>query len=321
MRLATDHAPGAWVVVIQNGHVVKSAAYGLRDVTTQTPLQTTTYMHIGSVGKMFTAACVVRLVEDGKLRLSDTLGSFFPGSPDWWKDVTVQHLLNQTSGIPDYLDNRVLNYDQEYDEADIVKQLQPMPAAFIPGTRWEYSNTNYLLLGILVHRISGVSFSSYLRHKVLEPAGVKSIFGEGDLPSGAVQAKGYFWSMDWVSPDPPSHSMSLAADGCVWANADGFAQWDKALDDMKGLPKGLKEMFWTPIRLPDASSTDYGAGWSIETHDGEPVYWHDGGWLGFSTFYARFPKARLSIVVCANGGRVDTQELGYQLADLYLQPK
>jgi CubicO group peptidase (beta-lactamase class C family) len=320
-QLGEDHLPGAWVVVIQNGRVVKCVAYGLQNVEPKTPMQTTTYMHIGSVGKMFTAACVMRLVEEGKLKLDDSLASFFAGSPAWWKDVTIRHLLNQTSGFPDYLDSRVLNTDEEYDEADMVTRLQQMPCSFAPGSRWEYSNTNYLLLGILIHRASGMSYAAFLRHKILEPAGVKSIFGEGDPPTGAIQAKGYFWANSWVSPEQPSRRMSVAADGCVWANAQGFVEWDKALDEMKGLPKGLSQVFWTPVRLADGSSSEYGAGWSVEKHNGEPVYTHDGGWMGFSSFYARFPQSHLSVALCVNGGRTDIDALGYEIADLYLQGK
>lgn len=320
-RLSDGHVPGAWVVVIQNGQVVKCAAFGLQDVESRAPLQTSTYMHIGSVCKMFTAACVMRLVDDGKLHLDDSLTSFFPSSPDWWKDVTVRQLLNQTSGIPDYLQARALIYDVEYTEDEMVRQVGQLPADFAAGKSWEYSNTNYLLLGILVHRVSGQSFAAFLKHRVLEPAGVKSVFAEGDPPAGAILSKGYFWSGEWTRADPPSRSMSLAADGCVWANADGFAEWDKALDDAKRLPKGIKELFWNPVRLANGSSTDYGAGWSVETRNGAPVYWHNGGWEGFSAFYARFPKSHLSIALCVNGGDIDADQLGFDLADMYLQAK
>ena len=320
-RLEEGHAPGAWVVVIRDGQVVKSSAYGVQDLESRIPLETTTYMHIGSVCKMFTAACVARLVDDGKLHLDDSLATFFPSAPDWWKDVTIRQLLVQTSGFPDYLQARALNYDAEYSEDEMVKQVEQLPAGFAPGTRWEYSNTNYLLLGILIHRFSGESFTAFLKHKVLEPAGVKSVFGEGDAPAGAVLSRGYLWVGGWTRALAPSRSMSLVADGCIWANAEGFVEWDKALDAPKRLPKGTEELFWTAGKLPNGTSTEYGAGWSVETHNGAPVYWHNGGWLGFSTFYARFPKANLSVVVCVNGGDIDADQLGFDVADMYMPAK
>jgi CubicO group peptidase (beta-lactamase class C family) len=268
---------------------------------------------------MFTAACVLKLADDGKLKLDDSLSTFFPSAPESWKAVTLRHLLNQTSGIPDYLQARALDYDREYTEDEMVAALDQLPLGFNPGEKWEYSNSNYLLLGIVVHRVSGMSFADYLKSKVLEPAGVTAVFAEGNAPVGVVQSKGYFWTGDWMLATPASKSLSTAADGCLWANAHGFEQWDKALDTCEHLPKGIAQLFWTAVRLPDGTSTEYGAGWSVETHDGNPVYWHNGGWQGFSSFYARFPKAHLSVAVCVNGGDVDCDQLGFDVADMYLK--
>ena len=146
--------------------------YGLANVELDVPATPATVFQTGSVGKQFTAMAVMMLVDEGKLGLDDHISRFFPGAPATWQDITVRHLLTHTSGIKDWEGKTDIDYRRDYTEDELVQVAMKLAPDFAPGTQWSYSNTGYVLLGILVHKVSGKFYGDFLAERVFKPLGM-----------------------------------------------------------------------------------------------------------------------------------------------------
>src|SRR5688572_7498528 len=163
--------PAAGVAVVRDGKVVLAKGYGSADMETGTLATENTAFQIASVTKQFTAAAVMMLVEEGKLKLDDPLGKYVTDVPAKWSGITVRQLLNQTSGIPNYTAGGKLINDKVYTKPEILALVKDEPQRFEPGTKWEYSNTNYFLLGMIIEKVSGKSYPDFMSERVFKPLG------------------------------------------------------------------------------------------------------------------------------------------------------
>jgi CubicO group peptidase (beta-lactamase class C family) len=244
---------------------------------------------------------VMMLVEEGKLALSDPLPKHFPGAPAAWKDITVRHLLTHTSGIKDWEGGKDLDYRKDYTEDQLVKVAMKLPPDFPPGTQWSYSNTGYVLLGILVHKASGTFYGDFLKQRVFGPLGMDStrIISEADVvknrAAGYDLKDGQLRNQEWVSP-----SLNTTADGSLYLTALDLAKWDAALGARKFLKPESYEAMWSPVRLGDGTTYPYGFGWGFDEQRGERVIEHGGSWQGFRTAIVRYPDRKLTVIVLAN---------------------
>ena len=150
-EMAREKVPGVAVAIVDHGAVVKAEGYGLANVEHGVPVRADTIFQSGSLGKQFTAATVMTLVEEGKIGLEDSIAKYFPEAPEPFRAITVRHLLTHTSGIPDYTEGTI-DLRRDYTEDELAKLAFGLKLEFAPGSRWNYSNTGYLMLGVLVHR-------------------------------------------------------------------------------------------------------------------------------------------------------------------------
>src|SRR5258705_10480578 len=169
-EMERQHIPGVAVAVVRAGAVVKAQGFGLANVEHHVPVTPETIFQSGSLGKMFTAAAMMLQVEDGKVSLSDPIAKFFPGAPPAWQSITVRHLLTHTSGIPDYTDGAI-DLRKDYTEEQLASMAFGLKPDFTPGEKWKYSNTGYLLLGIIIHNASGTFYGDVLTPRVFKPPG------------------------------------------------------------------------------------------------------------------------------------------------------
>jgi Beta-lactamase class C and other penicillin binding proteins len=169
-ELARQNIPGLSLAILRGDSVLLSRGYGYANVELRALASDSTIYQSGSVGKQFTAAAVVMLAEEGRLSLDDSITHYFPKPPRAWRGITIRHLLTHTSGIPDYADS-TLDLRRDYTEDQLVRLAAKMPLKFRPGERWSYSNTGYLLLGILIHRVTGAFYGEFLRDRILPPSG------------------------------------------------------------------------------------------------------------------------------------------------------
>ena len=294
--------PGVAVAVVKGGEVMLAKGYGEANLEHHVPVTPETVFESGSVGKQFTSTAVMLLVQDGKLALTDSITKFFPGAPASWKGITVRHLLTHTSGIPDYTTD-AMDYRRDYTEDDLARMAFKLTPEFPPGSRWNYSNTGYVLLGILVHKVSGQFYGDVLRDRVFKPLGMPSarVISEADIvphrAAGYELVKGELKNQDWVSP-----TLNTTADGSLYLSLQDYIAWDRGLRAKRILSPESWATVFTPVTLTSGNHYPYGFGWSIDTIAGQLRIHHGGAWQGFQTYISRYMGDGMTIVALSNLG-------------------
>ena len=299
-EMQRQHVPGVGVAVIQHGQVLKAQGYGASNLEHHVAVTPETLFQSGSLGKQFTATAVMLQVEDGKLALSDPLTKFFPDAPASWQGITVRNLLTHTSGIPDYTDG-LLDMRKEYTEDDLTKFAFGLTLEFPPGSRWNYSNTGYVLLGIIVHKASGSFYGDVLATRVFKPLGMTTarVINEADIipnrAAGYQLEKGEVKNQEWVAP-----KLNTTADGSLYFSLRDLIAWDAGVRSRAILKPESWEQILRPVQLTSGKTYPYGFGWFLDERGGKPLQQHSGSWQGFKTQFSRFIGDDLSIVVLAN---------------------
>jgi len=306
--------PGVAVAVIHGTTVLKAQGYGLANVEHQVPVTTETIFKSGSLGKQFTASVVMLLVERGKLSLSDTITKYFPDAPTGWRGITIRHLLTHTSGIADYSDSS-FHHQRDYTEEQLIQMLYGLPLEFSPGSRWNYSNSGYVLLGILIHKVSGKFFGDILRDEVFKPAGMTSARGISEADIVMHRAAGYrlvddqLKNCEWASPTYYS-----TADGSLYFSLRDLIAW-AAVVRAGGIlsPESWRQIL-SPVQLTSGKTYPYGFGWDVEERDGEPLVRHRGGDFGFTVQLSHFVGDELTIVVLTNAEQANAETMADEIA-------
>ncbi|MGC1131017.1 MAG: serine hydrolase domain-containing protein, partial [Candidatus Acidiferrales bacterium] len=179
-EIKAQKIPGLALAIVRDGKIVKAKGYGLANVELDVPVKPETLFQTGSVGKQFTATAVMMLVEEGKVGLDDKITKYFPDVPVAWQEITVRNLLSHTSGIPDYTgedksgNEHAIDFRKDYTEDDLLKKAESLPMLFKPGEKWSYSNTGYVVLGILIHRVTGEFYGDFLQQRIFKPLGMSA---------------------------------------------------------------------------------------------------------------------------------------------------
>lgn len=333
-RLGSEREPGAGVIVLKNGRVVYLGARGIADLQAMRPIDGRTAFRLASVSKQFTATAIMLLVRDGKLRYEDRLTDLFPGFPDYGRAITVRHLLNHTSGLPDYedlmppVDPALPVEEVQIDDRGVLALLEAQASGwFAPGALWRYSNSGYVLLGLIVEKVSGLSFPEFLRERIFAPlrmdntvAFVRGRNKVGDRAFGYSRENGR-----WRFTDQSPTSATLG-DGGVYSSLYDLTLWEEGLRTHRLLTAEEMKPALTPVRVPgkgptgpDGKPADYGFGWFLNAWKGHPRMWHYGETSGFRTAIQRFPADGLTVVVLANRTDVDASDLALKAAGFYLK--
>lgn len=315
-EMARQKIPGVAVAIVRKGAVVKAQGYGLANVEHDVPVTPETIFQSGSVGKQFTAAATMLLVEDGRLALTDPLAKFFPGAPPAWKRTTVRHLLTHTSGLPDYTAGMV-DYRRDYTEDELLSFAYGLKLEFAPGSRWNYSNTGYVVLGIVIHKVSGQFYGDVLRDRVFAPLGMKTarIISEEDIV--AHRADGYrlvaneLKHQAWVAP-----KLNTTADGSLYLSLNDMIAWDAGIRSQRVLKAESWKQVFTPVSLNSGKTYPYGFGWGVEDFAGHRTQRHGGSWQGFKTHIARYPDDDLTIIVLANLAQANPETISDGIAPI-----
>ena len=291
--------PGVAVAVLRNGKIERLKTYGFANLEHRVRVRPETLFQSGSIGKQFTAAAVMLLVQDGKLSLDDKITKFFPDAPEDWKDIKLRHLLSHTAGLGDFPPEIELRRD--YTEEQLFESFKKVPLAFRPGEKWDYSNVGYVMLGMLIRKATGKFYGDVLQDRIFQPLGMTTarVISEADIipnrAAGYRLVDGEIKNQEWVSP-----STNTTADGSLYLSILDLAKWDAALYTDHPLTQSTLKQVWQPAKLNSGATKGYGFGWFTDTIHQRRVVFHGGAWQGFKSCIMRFPDDKLTIIVLAN---------------------
>jgi CubicO group peptidase (beta-lactamase class C family) len=340
--LKSSDAPGAAVLVVYNGKAVFRRGYGVADLRTMHPIDAQTNFRLASFTKQFTAACIMLLARDGKLHYDDHLTDFFPDFPAYGKAITVRNLLNHTSGLEDYEELMMKQYSNTPPEkipqildAGVLKLLEQQASTkFPPGSKWEYSNSGYAVLAMIVEKVSGKPFGQFLQERIFTPLKMTNTLayekGKNEVPhrayghTGSASIKaGNRWQETDQSP-----TSAVLGDGGIYSSIDDLEKWDRALRLHTLLTENEMKPALSPVQptsgpamFDDGKPVNYGFGWFLSPYRQHKRMSHDGSTIGFLTTIQRFPDDNLTIIVLANRVDVNPEELALKVADLYFATK
>jgi CubicO group peptidase (beta-lactamase class C family) len=337
--LTDAHSPGLAVLVRQNGRTVFARGYGLRRLQSPAKIDAKTDFRLASFTKQFTAMAIMLLVRDGKLGYDQTLTDIFPDFPAYGRTITVRHLLTHTSGLPDYEDlmDKTWTPTHQIQDEEVLGLLKRQASPkFAPGSSWAYSNSGYVLLGLIVAKVSGQPFGQFLRDRIFKPLRMSDtlayVNGRNRVPK---RAYGHSKIGDQFVETDQSATSATLGDGGVYSNLDDLAKWDAALQNHLLLSEEEMTAALTPVKLRDGSEprwpagpgednlapgkpVSYGFGWFLDAYQGHPRMWHTGSTQGFRTVIERFTEEKLTVVILCNRTDLDPSQLALRAAQVLL---
>jgi CubicO group peptidase (beta-lactamase class C family) len=317
-EMAQQKIPGVAIGILKDGKVAKAQGYGFANVELQVPVTANTMFQSGSLGKQITATAVMMLVEEGKLSLSDPVTKFFSDAPPSWKAITIEHLLTHTSGIPNYGKDSV-NYRKDYTEEDLVRLAYSRKLEFAPGSDWNYSNTGYILLGVIIHRVTGRPYWEMIEERIFQPLKMTTarIISEADIvPNRAAGYRidnGQLNNQEWIAP-----SLNTTADGSLYVSVKDLLLWAAAVRSRSLLKQSSWELIFKPTKLKNGQSFPYGFGWFLDSRNGHVVRYHSGSWQGFRSHIVVFEKDDISIVVLVNLAKANPENIANGIAEILI---
>ncbi|MBC8065867.1 MAG: beta-lactamase family protein [Chlorobia bacterium] len=292
--------PGAGIRVAKDGRVVYEKAFGVADEVDKAPTTVNMAFEIGSLSKQFTAVAALMLVQDGKLKLDEMLGAAIPDLPTAWRSATLDQVLHHMSGVPDYEEIATYDfYNLPRQPKEIIEQAAKKEPAFKPGEKFEYSNTGYFLISMIVEKKSGMPLSRFMQNRMFDKLGMKSTYTY-PKPSQVKTMTGYHSRSGTRTKQPAIAWTSTLGAGGIVSTLDDLMRWDEALYTEKLLKKDLLAKIWTPTKFNDGTVNTYGYGWFSTTFRGQKELNHSGQTNGFTCIYRRYPDQHASVWAFCN---------------------
>ncbi len=335
-ELARSHTPGMSVGVTQHGKIVLLKGYGLANVELSSPATKDTVYEVLSVGKQFTAAGVLLLMQEGRVGLNDEVSAYLSDSPIAWKGVRVHHLLSHASGIRDYTDTHDF-FEHIRDDAtpeELLKPIKQRPLDFAPGTQTRYSNSNYYLLGLIIEKVSGKSFAQFMTERVFRPVGMNAtrVNDLRDIIPG--RSAGYHWLGNDADRLPASFTGYHGAKnllqnavyvsptrkwaaGAVVSSVTDMLKWEQAISAGKLLKRQTWDLMNAPARTNGGVETPFGLGTEVSRRGNRRLAGHQGGGMAFNAAVLRVVDGDLAVVVLANQTSAPTQAIATRIASMY----
>lgn len=347
--VTSPDAPGLVVLVRQNGKTVLERGYGVGDLRSKVRVDARTNFRLASFTKQFTAMAIMLLVHDGKLRYDESLTEVSPDFPDYGKTITVRNLLNHVSGLPDYEElmeaaekasGSMWSPEKQIQDDEVLKLLETEQSGkFAPGTSWSYSNSGYVVLGLIVARTSGKTYGEFLHERIFAPLKMNhTIVYQKGKNEVANRAFGHSKENDLFKETDQSSTSATLGDGGIYSNLEDLAKWDDALRNHTLLSEKEMRPALAPVKLNDGSEphwptqlngdnlhpgkpVSYGFGWFLDPYNGHARMWHTGSTMGFRTVIERFLGENLTIIILSNRTDLDPEKLSLQAADVFLPAK
>jgi CubicO group peptidase (beta-lactamase class C family) len=299
------------ILVVEHGQIVYERGFGKSDIKGNFAFIPSTPVYLASLTKQFTAMAIMMLAERNQLSYRDPLSKYFPEFPSYAAKIAIRNLLNHTSGIPDYV---ALGLERPgLTNKDVLSALIKQESLrFPPGEKFEYSNSNYILLALIVEKVSGQPFQLFLKNNIFAPLGMKDTFVYDRLrPEFARRARGYN-----RFGDDSDYDLLTYGEGGIYSSVADLFKWDQALYTEKLVKRSTLDEAFTRGKLNDGSSSNYGFGWAIGDYNGETIYAHAGRYGGFNTYIKRFPKERTTIIFLTNHDFRNMSAIGNALINI-----
>ena len=310
---------GLSLAVIKNGQTVTNKGYGLANVELNIPVNAETVIRLGSVSKQFFTTAIMKLMQDGKLHIEDSVHKFFPDAPETWRPITLKNLMSHTSGLqregPAY-DNFKIQPD-----IDIIRSAYQLPLVFKTGEKYQYCNLAYFMLAEIITRVSGMRWEDYIDQQLFKPAGMHNSYLTDFYRIIPNRANGYMHTHDTLLNATAMYA--IRPSGGFLSTSSDMIKWEKAISEEKIiLKKENWEKLWQPfIKTSDKTTSKeyYGFGWAIDEYKGHKLIMHGGANTGFRSVYARFINDQLSIIILTNTEEANPRVIANALADYYFR--
>ncbi len=314
--------PGAVILIAKNNQIIFKKPFGLADLKKARPIKADMIFQIGSMTKQFTSAAVLQLVEEGKVSLDDPIQKYVEYFPNKKFPVTIHHLLSQTSGIPEFfdVDEEEMNLlSREHTPGQLIAYYKDKPLAFEPGTQFQYSNSNYPLLGVVVEQVSGMSLEEYLRVNFFEPLTMNStsLWYTDETKKKSI-AKGYRSYKGELIPSPKIVGSVPYAAGAIVSTVDDLWIWNRELVNNTILTDFVVESLTIEKQTSTGSRTGYGYGFFIKDLLGHQTIQHGGNLYGFTSYGLYLPVEDLFVCILSNKSLERTEEVANYLASVVL---
>ncbi len=310
--------PGATVLVARQGKVIYRKALGMANMELNVPMEMENVFWIASIGKQFTAIAILQLMEQGKLNLQDEITRFIPDYPTQGNTITIEHLLTHTSGIHNFSGmedpEKKLAFDCTPNE--VIDFFKNLPMRFVPGTKWEYSNSGYFLLGYIIEVITGQPYSAYLEENILKPAGMTHSLYASDTRIIPKRVDAYSYGEMGYENSQPRNITHVYSAAAIQSTVEDFFKWHQALWQHTLVKKETLDRAFTSVKLTNGNEADYGYGWRLGNIYDSPSIWHGGGISGFGTTEMYLPEEDVFVVVFANCDCQYPKEIASRLAAL-----
>jgi CubicO group peptidase (beta-lactamase class C family) len=315
-------APGCAILVAKKERIIYEKAFGLANLELNTPLKPEMVFRIGSITKQYTAIAILKLMEEGKLTLKDSIQRFFPEFPSKGHIITIENLLTHTSGLIDYqvFDIHIENAIRlDLPASLFLDSLAPRPLEFKPGAKYAYSNSNYFMLGMIIEKITGKTYQAYLEEAILKPAGILNTYY--DVPRKIIPGRvnGYSGERPYNNAGYISMNHVFSA-GALLSNVKDLYNWHKALRSYNIVRKETLDKAWTSYKLSDSTLSGYGYGWFDGMLQGMKTIWHGGAIDGFRAMECYFPEQDIFLAVLINSESNNMFSLVEKLTGLFARP-
>jgi CubicO group peptidase (beta-lactamase class C family) len=348
--VTSSDAPGLAVLLRKNGQSVFAHGYGIRDLRSNARIDAHTNFRLASFTKQFTAMAIMLLVHDGKLRHDESLPEVFPDFPAYGRTITIRNLLNHTSGLPDYEDlmdaaekvkGPTWTPEKQIQDNEVLELLKKeKQGKFVLGASWSYSNSGYVVLGMIVAKASGESYGDFLHERIFAPLKMNHtiVFQKGKNEI-ANRAFGHSKENGSLNETDQSATSATLGDGGIYSNLEDLAKWDDALRNHTLLGENEFQPALTSVKLNNGSEphwpaeanddnlhpgrpVSYGFGWFLDPYQGHQRIWHTGSTMGFRTVIERFTGGDDStVIILCNRTDLEPEKFALQVADLVFSPK
>ncbi|GLV61150.1 hypothetical protein KDH_79660 [Dictyobacter sp. S3.2.2.5] len=316
-----SHEPGVAVALLKEDHIVHCQGYGLANLEWEQPVTPHTVFGLGSFTKPFTATAIMLLEKQEKLRLDHPIQQYLPDYPISQHTVTLRHLLTHTSGIPNFVTQpefwgKHAHTKNSVDE--VITLFKDLPFDFVPGTKYSYSNSGYVLLGRILEQLLGMSYAEVMRQLIFAPLGMTHSSYLSPEPILPFRASGYTHTAQGYQHARFLTAAAKHAAGGLGSTLEDLLLWDAALREERLLDRQTQNRMYTPVQLATGETENYGLGWGIGQYRHHPFICHAGGVPGFSSFFGHFLEDGVTIIILSNRGSFDASRLARRIGQLVL---